>query len=81
MKKYLLGIAVIILCVVCAAWVWKGCVPEAPRAGVIPKHGHQQANVQIKQMQHPSDTPNTIVMSNGVMVVDTREKVSSLARI
>lgn len=75
MKKYLLGVAVIILCVVCAVWVRKGCVPEAPREGVLTKDGHQQTNVQKKQIQHPSDTPNTIVVSNGVMVVDTREKI------
>lgn len=75
MKKYLFGVVVIILCIACAVWMHKGCVHEVPMDGVLPKVHQAHTNVQIEQMQPISYTPNTIVVSNGIMVVDTREKV------
>jgi hypothetical protein len=75
MKKYLFGIVVIILCVACAIWVYKGRASEVSKEGILPKDGQAQSSVQTKPVQHPLYSPNTIVVSNGVIVADMREKV------
>jgi hypothetical protein len=75
MKKYLYGVAVIILCVTCAVWIQKGCARELPSDTIIPKTDERQPIGHPHQRPLLSNMSNTVVVSNGVIVVDTREKI------
>lgn len=75
MKKYLWGLAGIALCVACAVWVSKGCSSDVSEGTTQQGGGQVPINAKKKQMTTVSVMPSTIVVSNGVMVVDTREKI------
>jgi hypothetical protein len=75
MKKYLFVIVVIIFCVTCAVWIQKGCVREVPSVAIIPKTDERQLIGHTNQHSPLPDLSNIFVVSNGVIVVDTREKI------
>lgn len=75
MKKYLFGVAVIILCLACAICIHKGRASEVSKERILPKVGQTQRPAQTKPTQQPLYTANSIVVSNGVIVADMREKV------
>jgi hypothetical protein len=75
MKKYLFGVAVIILCIACAVWITKGCAREVPTDAITPTTDERQPIVHPDQRAPVLNISNTIVVSNGVIVVDMREKI------
>jgi hypothetical protein len=54
----------------------KGCSSDVSEKGALAKVFQQQPNAQTKQIQSPPAMHGVLVLSNGVMTVDTREKVS-----
>jgi hypothetical protein len=75
MKKYLFGVAFIILCVTCAVWIKKGCASEVAMNVITSTTNAQQKISHSNQLLQLSNMSNTVVVSNGVIVVDTREKI------
>lgn len=73
LQKKLIGIACVILLGI--VLLPKAFISKAPRARLPPKVGQTQANLQIQSLHSHSLAKDGIVVSNGVIVVDTREKI------
>jgi hypothetical protein len=75
MKKYLFGVAVIILCIACVIGLRKSDLPEAEKMNVSGKPTAEMEPLTVAAEQKSVQTPPPIVLTNGLIVDDTRENL------